>query len=62
MSRLITKTIECDKCHEVIEFEEPEHSTSADTLPDGTLFNGNWYCEDCCYCQKCEHDISECSC
>jgi len=38
------KTIKCDECREVYEYED---NGTVDCMPDGELYQGNWYCYKC---------------
>jgi len=38
------KTIKCFGCGEIYEFKE---TGCVDSMPDGELFNSNWYCARC---------------
>lgn len=60
----ITNSIQCAKCKEVVEWDEPKGCTSVDLMPDGVLEDGKWYCNDCITCSKCGTFVEngECDC
>ena len=49
MSILLSK-ITCDKCGTVYEFEDYAPDL-AESLPDGCLLYGEWWCQECITCK-----------
>jgi len=60
---IITKTIQCDTCKQVYEFEEEVVPIGtpmpAENLPDGYLIHGEWICDECGSCPECGREVVE---
>ena len=61
------QVIDCCKCKEDFEWDEPEGYEWTDLMPDGTFTGaipGEWICLDCSYCEECSGDLlqNECVC
>ena len=61
------QVIDCCKCKEDFEWDEPEGYENTDLMPDGAFTGaipGEWICLDCSYCEECNGDLlqNECVC